>query len=1289
MENSELKVETVKAINPTTIQVTFNEDVTEEALATSNFSLSKGNIEAVTATGNVATISVGGLTYGDVVTVTVAEPAYTKEVTVPEVSELFLLDVEAEEDVLLSDGASRTVITVTLKDRATGEVVDQDGVVQFQATNGGLGQTTSALVDGKATVQLTSEASATSITSIITATISDGGEFKGLTAQKAIVFSPNPAEEEVVQFVTPVYAEAKAGDRFFVQFSEKISAAAYKEIAKEEGYGIQIDGKLVKVIDVKQATDNALEFILDTDHNTNIRIEKAGDSKTWPGADASKGNYLRDNVTHTVEFVGNDLVLSNVGSGIDFILTDTSRPAVLGVTAKDQLEFTVRFTEAVDRSTVIGEGENFLIDGREIALVKSNPTPTEIADAKAANQVILTDLQVGTYYKTINNEVTAVDERNLVTFKLHKDFALEEGVHQIQVANVGDYAQDVDPVQNKVVTDTFDFNVVADKSIPVPVIEVQSAEQWKVSFDKQVYGVTGKTIKDVFAIKSADSTDTFEMDTDYIVSSINEDGTTGAKLNPDANASTLDGEQYFLIEFTQDWTEKYDTAANPTKTYFASTKNPFVVTIDNLESAIGNKVGEKELNVTLSYDGQSPEIASATQDGDTSAVRVVMTEPVKNVVVNNEGLTPSQQQAQGLGNPADGVPVPTYEFVKGDKVVKAEVVPGTASYDNYAFTLRPENNQSLDAGEWTLYIRSISDDIGNTSATVSTKVTIVAPEQEATNTRIAWAAFDDADGASKLLHGTKHTDKDVIYVKFTKVMKSDGTNGVSRTQNYVFQGQPLPTGSQVLKGIAGVTNDWDGVTIVMPKGTWNGTGTGNNDFTTALNIASNFQAADGEKLSGAHEVELTDTATTTSTLGTGFEAAYADAGETTTKPNQVTFGGLAQVKGASIEDTGITTDGKIKQVELVLDKENAALAVGQEVLVNGKTFVTITGNVLQAKTANDQIDGTAANNLKITGKDGSIIVNKGSVVDNAAPVITKAVLKDGKVTVTFSEAVYENAALEELETAGKFLVGGTAATSVEQTSPTTVVLTISNASTLTTASTINVGTGAVLDATGNSWSAAFSPIEGTPTQASVDAATAQAAANAAVADTGVTGYNGTAGTITLPATVNSETVTWTSDTITVIPDGSGSLTVTRPAYGVADATVTLTASVTVGTETKTATVPVNVLAHTIDASSTVDTPAEVTTANADATFTITLVDTDGNPVTGLVNADFTIVGDAAAGTSKLGTITVVEDGSTAGTYNVTVVTTGATNSDNGTENLTITVDGVELTTKPAVTIAIS
>lgn len=1287
---TELKVESVKAINPTTIQVTFNGDLTEAQAAKENFTLSKGTVEAVKVEGKVATISVKGLTYGNTTTVTVGSPAHTAEVTVPQVSDLFTLEIttDAANDTIKSDGATKTQVTVTLKDKTTGELVDRDGIVQFQATDGGLGQTTSALVDGKATVQLTSVASATSITSILTATISDvpgAQEFKGLTAQKAVIFSPEAVTEGQVKFVQAVSAESTQGDRLFVTFSDKISAADYKKVVTTttgsniwptaKSWGIAIDGRYVKVKDVVNKTDNTLEFILDVDSTTQVRIENTATWKTGT-ADVDgvlplgtvTANYLRDNAEHTVAFPTNvgSLVLANK-TGIKFIKTDTSRPAVYGVTAKDQLNLEVRYTESVKHNVAI-DVENYLIDGKKLEL-RANPTPAQIATAKANNKIIITKIENGVY--TPATATAAVkDERNLVKFVIHSDFALATGAHSIQISNILDYAGDVDVVQNKLETDTFDFNVVADESKPLASITTESPEQWLVSYDKVVSTVGTKKAKDVFKIKTNNSEDAeLVYGTDYTVYQVDKTGVVGAELTA---TSTITNGQYFLIEFKRDWTEIYDTKANTSKTYYASTQNPYTVTLENVKSVVGNVADKQELKVTLAYDGVSPKLVTASDvytlegkqylqnTGNKSApvtvsgkeILVTFNEPIKvnsEGVAPAEGLTKSQVQNDATGN----VPASTYEFVKGDKVVKAEVVTTSVAANDKSFVLRPVNGQQLEAGEWDVNIRSLTDDIGNAIATDHFKVTIVPTAQAVTGTQIAWAAFDDAEAGTTAVtdaDGDKAKpnlgldDFDAIYVKFTKEMNATGANGVNRTQNYVFMGQALPIGSKVLQGIEGVTNKWDGVTILVPKGTWDGA---SNDYSVALNIASNFTAADGENLSGAYEVELFDGDVTTVKSETALEAVY-------TQGNGLIVSGSTKAAVLKAEALDTDTNGKVDQVKLTTNV-TVTPTVGDEILVNGQTFVYASGNgtvanplLFNAKAATNEITGTAASNLKVTNTNGAILVNSGSVVDSSAPVITKAQLSTDKtkVTLTFSEAIYKDNTLATLTAAdaAMFKVGGTDATSVEQTSPTTVVLTVSNGATLSTASTVDVGTGgAVVDASNVAFGVAFSPITGVP--AAADAAAAApviAAITGATTPTAVgtarTNYD-TLSTAQKALVTNYALLQTKEADAAKVTAAKGSLALT---YAASETATTVKSNITLGTD---ATVDTITWASTNTAVATNGAVTRaITNTTGDLTATITkgaISDTKDFAVTVLAKT-FSLVPNALTG------VTITNDGTTSG-----------------------------------------
>ena len=991
----------------------------------------------------IATLTVQGLNYQDDVTVTVSGVkagtetlADTTETTkVPAVGDLFQLVITSEDadGIIKADGATKTMLTATLKDKQTGAIVNQDGLVMFSTTKGAVAQPEVALEDGKASVQLTSAASDASIVATITVTVKDAPgakEYEGLTNQLQVIFSPEAGDDSATTLVKVMSAESNQGDRLFVNFSGNISAANLKtklvaEAAKananiknwndlvtlgtaaQRNGGINIDGQNVKVVDILQKSDKTLEYILDTDSATSVRPTTTEINKetvgTWTGA---VPHYLRDNVTHTVTapVTIEDFILQD-NTGINFIMTDAKTPSIYGVDAKDQLEFTVRASESLAEDLVEGANNavnaNFLLDGKKVELRTGAVSDADVAAAKAANSVIVTQLSVGSY-----DVAKAEDTRNLINFKLHPEFKLAGGAHQIQIANIGDWAAKVDP-NNKVATQTFDFNVTEDTSKPTVSVETHSPEQWLLTFSKDVSVRTaGKSMADVIKIyKADDSTNALVEGTDYQVTPIDKDGNRVA-----APGATATATKYWLVEFTKDWTVYYDTAANTTN-YFTSTKNPYKIVVEDFEDGLTNKINKTDLNVTLTYDGVSPTITSAvdvstlenkTANGQTvtgagEAVFVKMNEPVQLRDAANTGtkvsspLTESQQQAAGAG-----IPVPTFEFVKGDKTIEGTIAANSIEEADKDFVVVPAS--ALESGTWTLYIRSISDDVGNTSATVSTTVTVPQTQAAVTDTKVAWAAFDQ--GNANLDH---------IYIKFTKEMQAGDAVGVSRTTNYVFNGVALPTGSQVTRGIDGVTKNWDGVTIEMPKGAFD---PADNIYTSALNVANNFKAADGEALSGPYEVQLTHTSNNSYVDKDGlltpgkFEAVYVNANASAKVGDSIVLSSTAQDSD---------NNGKIDTVVLTLDKNSAALTATDKIKVGGKTFKYSAGTGTTLVTfvkdgVNDEVDGTATDSIALTSTNGAIITAVDSIIDDAKPVVTKAELNANrdKLTVTMSEKVTAN-----------------------------------------------------------------------------------------------------------------------------------------------------------------------------------------------------------------------------------------------------------------------------------------
>lgn len=1012
--NPDIAVSSVSAINKTTLKVTFSGEV--DGIDSTNVQLGKGNFEAavLAADKKSATITVTGLNYGETISVTIKGikagdttlPDYTAQVNIPAITDLYKLEVicDAANNTISADGASKTMLTATVKEKSTGNVADVDGIVQFTATKGGLAQPEVALQDGKASVQLTSAASDVSVLSYITATISSAPaakEYEGITSNFEVTFSPDTVDHGNTTFVSALKAESNQADRFFVTFSDKISAADYRKVVADDplaypDFGVLVDGQSVAIKNVVQKADNVLEFILDTDDAGSVAPVTSKVNSTTLAAGPTY--FLQDNETHRISIPANvgNLVLQN--AGLNFILTDATKPQIFGVNSgADQLHFSVRFSEAMAEDWVetIANGainDKFLIDGKKVRL-NSAATAGDVTAAKAANEIIVKELYVGEH-----NAVTGEDTRNIVYFTMDSNFKLAGGAHQIQIANVGDWAGMVDP-NNRVSTQTFDFTVTVDNSKPVPTMTVQSPEQWLVKFNVPVNTVTGKKVQDAFKIYRADDQNTaLAYGTDYVITPVDSNGlaTGGAYLAADA----INNDTNFLIEFKNDWTQYYNTGGTGDN-YFTSAKNPYKVVVSNLENNMANAMDTANLSAVLSYDGTSPTIANATDvyslngksanglapvNGYGKQVYVQMSEPVQ--MTASTPLTPSQQQVNNAG-----IPVPTFEFVKGDVVVPGTVVVGSVAEDDKSYVVAP--NSTLAAGTWTLYIRSISDDVGNTSATTSTTVTVAGEPVSVTDTKVAWAAFDQ-DG-----------NNDYLYIKFTKVMDASGETGVSRTTNYIFNGVALPTGSQVQRGIEDVTKDWDGVTIVMPRGAFDGNIDVLTDFRSVLNVASNFVAADGEALSGPYELQLDDTASDVGFADNDmvFEASYHNTAASAALKGQA-------VIGAQAFDTD--ANGKIDEVVLTLD-DAANFAGGEQIKVGGKTFAYAGGTgtdtiTFDSISAANEVSGTATETLAVTATNGGLIINTENVVDAAAPVILKADATAGsnKLNLTFSEAVWGN-----------------------------------------------------------------------------------------------------------------------------------------------------------------------------------------------------------------------------------------------------------------------------------------
>ena len=246
--------------------------------------------------------------------------------------------------------------------------------------------------------------------------------------------------------------------------------------------------------------------------------------------------------------------------------------------------------------------------------------------------------------------------------------------------------------------------------------------------------------------------------------------------------------------------------------------------------------------------------------------------------------TPNLTQLPGQNkntdvNKIDGMPPLTVQFnYRADPSITTTgaLVPGSVSQDDKSFVVRPVTK--LTAGVWDMYIQHMPDDHGNSYETIAIEVNVPV---STVSPKVAWIGFlNDVWVPHDGLSGGEI--RDVIQIKFTDTMSVGASNGVDKTTNYKFRGYGLPAGSYIYQGIHGllagpglapgttiialtqqlnhaVTTGWDGVTIVMPRGAWDGM-YGGTDFSCNITLAENFKSKDGRTLDPtSRQVELTHT----------------------------------------------------------------------------------------------------------------------------------------------------------------------------------------------------------------------------------------------------------------------------------------------------------------------------------------------------------------------------------------------------------------------------------------------
>ncbi|UFJ61984.1 Ig-like domain-containing protein [Brevibacillus sedimenti] len=804
VDGGELKVESVTAITKTELKVTFNHAI--DAAAAENFKIPGLNVESASLdeTKKVVTLKVSGAeahkTYELTATglkvngTTIADIKKTFEM--PDATELFKLSVKAADPVLKADGASKTLVTFEVKDAAGNPITAGDIEVAFSTTYGSFAEKRVTVQNGVATVLLTSEFLTSDVNANIIAQIVEAADkdLIGLKAETTVVFSPNP--DDVVIGEKPVIASAGASqaDRVVVYFNKDIDLKYFiDEKGKlKDDIKFEVYGNVPNSGDVSALTPLKVAGVLPV----------AGNSKGLTLV-LDKSEFLTDNANVFVKFVDSTNGVSQESKASLFKLTDARQPAMLSVQVQDLRTLKVTFSEALDENSVKTYG-NWSIDG-----VKLNNTDYEIS--------------VGDF---IPNAQGGEDTRHVVTIKKKTGY-FGAGTHSLQAAKIGDWAAKSDS-NNIANTQTLDFNIPVDETVPTATVEVQSPEQWLVDFNVAVDE------------DAASAANTFELQV------YNEDSKEWDTITDPALKVTKVDDDKFLIETKKDWTKVHNTSTSG-KNYF-NFKYRLHVAASSFTNA-GNGKQNAELNLLLEGkmlkpDVVSPEIKDIVEVTAGTEFKAIMSEPVK-LIDSDEDETLAENQS--------ALPEPKAEFIAADnsETIPATVVGYADAYDQ-EIIITPA--KQLKAGEWTLVLRSISDDIGNTAASLTKTFTVAGEPDQAEEFKVLWAFADvDADLVVEDVDsdGDGDNENDYIFLTFSAPFSTTGDfKNVLKTANYTLDGKDLPVGSQVVANIEGY-NGTNAITIILPDGTLKG-----KNAPHVLNISKYLESAKGTKISGALQLKL-------------------------------------------------------------------------------------------------------------------------------------------------------------------------------------------------------------------------------------------------------------------------------------------------------------------------------------------------------------------------------------------------------------------------------------------------
>lgn len=790
-------------------------------------------------------------------------------------------------------------------------------VLSLKTSHGRLADNRITVQDGVATTTLTSEMSNVDLVAKVTAEVveasNDWKDAIGKVAGEATVSFTTGITSNINSVIVGA-AESNQADRVTLFFDKEVSVKHF--VAQDDAgnllYNIEgeysdqakktlksftakeIDAKLkagtIKVQQVSQQLVHGAETVVVKQDGQPSRTvvgvrPVAGNAKAIEVI-LAKGSVLVDNKAVTVEVKTVNANGQQTDSKTSFNLTDARVPEATSVTTDGLNKLKVKFSEAILNAS-------FVIDG--------NVTEGELNGNATTSQRKFV-YSFGEY-----NPVTYEDQRDVATIQLTEQYNrgvvgavagyFKAGTHGLQVSNTQDYAYTTDPA-NLGSTQTLSFTVAEDKTRPTPKVSVESPEQFRVTFDKVVKRDAAVAASDAAAFKLKVYDTTSASYVELTNSNYTSYGFTSLPTLQVTSVTNKDGvTNEYVLELTKDWTELYNTNST-NKNYY---NNKFQVEVvakafQNIANGLATNKSELDLNYSGSPlnapDTTSPVISSIAETGTKGVFEATMSEPVKLLTDNAQTLAQGQQwvqpTAQFIGKDKDGNAVTFSGTVDGygqdkgaDKVIKVQwkssfkatkLVGSTTTVTYHPTKAEAENaiigggtgssvvevtpQSIVDAGgntNWTLVVRSIADDVGNTAASATKDFTLAKSTKQSVFKVVDDVNNDGTKGdyavKSAIVNGQVQ-----ITITYTEGVQTNGSlyDGTKQSQ-YTINNLTLPNGTVIHAYDRDNQNGNETVVITLPANqkVYNTTSLSN-----IININAGLISYDGSKLTGKTELPI-------------------------------------------------------------------------------------------------------------------------------------------------------------------------------------------------------------------------------------------------------------------------------------------------------------------------------------------------------------------------------------------------------------------------------------------------